>query len=231
MMKDLNFINELPGLVIAKDCQSRYLNISPAFAKLLGWKSAHECQGVTDYEIPCKAVEFADEFIKLDKKVIDSKESMLALDIQNYSAGWKLVLVERNTLVLEIGTGLYNQCIDVSNTNLFRPYFILHQLDNKLYGKSHRPVSYVLNNNHSPLALTEKQENCLFLLIRGKSLKEIAKILEVSPRTIEDHIEAIKHKLNCQYKSELIEKAINSGFLYYVPEALQKNNLEQIVRV
>ena len=156
---------------------------------------------------------------------------MLALDIQNYSSGWKSVLVERNPVALgnEKGTGLFNQCIDVSTATVFRPYYMLHQLDNQFFGKSYKPVSYILDNNHSPLTLTEKQENCLFLLIRGKSIKEIAKILRVSPRTIECHMDALKRKLNCQNKSDLIEQAIDSGFLYYIPKELQKNKLEEIV--
>lgn len=233
MIKNLDFIANLPSLAIAKDNISRYLNISHAFAKLLGWQYAHQCLGRTDYEIPCQAVEFADEFIKLDKKVIATRESMLALDIQNYSSGWKLVLVERNPLELELDSGmavgLFNHCIDVSHVDLFKSYFILHQLDNKHFGRSYKPASYILNKLHKPLPLTEKQESCLFLLIRGKTLKEIAKIMHVSPRTIECHIDALKVKLHCQYKNELIEKAICSDFLYYIPEFLQKEYLANII--
>ena len=69
--------------------------------------------------------------------------------------------------------------------------------------------------------LTEKQEECLFFLIRGKTIKEIAKILRVHPRSIEDRISLIKTNLNCQRTSEIIEKAINNGFLYYIPKSIQ----------
>jgi DNA-binding CsgD family transcriptional regulator len=71
-----------------------------------------------------------------------------------------------------------------------------------------------LNADHSPLSLSEKQEACLFLLIRGKTIKQIGKILKKSPRTIEGHLEAIKHKLNSSTKSQLIEKAMASGFFF-----------------
>lgn len=231
MIGNIDFVADLPGLYITKNDKSIYLAISREFAQLLGWKSALECPGKTDYEIPCKAAEFADEFIKMDKKVMDSGAQMLALDIQNYSLGWKLVLVERNPIKNESGEvkGLFNHCIDVSNVNLFKAYMILNRLDNKWFGKSHKPTSYILSNIHNPLPLTEKQENCLFLLIRGKTLKEIAKILKVSYRTVEGHIDAIKNKLNCNYRSEIIEKAIDNGFLYYVPKSLQNEKLEAIL--
>jgi len=63
------------------------------------------------------------------------------------------------------------------------------------------------------MQLKNKQKECLYLITQGKTAKQVAKIMNLSPRTIEDHINIIKNKLNCQYKSELIEKAINSGFV------------------
>lgn len=232
MEDEFDFVPTLPGLMIAKDNYSLYLNISQDFAKLLGWKNPHQCLGKTDYDIPSKASKFADEFIKMDKIVVDSAKKMLALDIQSYANGWRLILVERNPILNNNQTvrGLFNRCIDVSETNLFANCLDLYRLDNQLYGKSLKPVSYVLDGTHSPFPLTEKQETCLFLLIRGKTVKTIAKILKISPRTVESHLEAIKKKLYCKYNSELIEKTINSGFLYYIPEYIRKNELEKIIK-
>lgn len=42
----------------------------------------------------------------------------------------------------------------------------------------------------------------------------IARILLISPRTVENYIEQLKIKFNCNSKSELIDKAISSGCLY-----------------
>lgn len=226
MDKNFDFVTQLPGLVIAKDNCSNYISISNEFAKLLGWKSAHECSGRTDYEIPCAAAQFAQQFIKMDQDTIHSGVKMLALDIQPYSAGWKLLLVERNPIKNHDGIveGLFNQCIDVSEIGLFKNYLQVYQHDLKLLGKQANPTSYVLTHVHSSLSLTEKQENCLFLLIRGKTTKEIAKQLGVSPRTIESHLDAMKIKLNCDNKSALIEKAIDHGFLFYIPKLFQTNN-------
>ncbi len=230
MMDSFEFIQNFQTLAIVKNASSVYVNITQNFSKLLGWESAEKCFGKTDYEIPCKASEFADEFIKMDEKVIHSGHSMLALDIQNYSNGWKLLLVERNPIKNESKEviGLFNQCIDASKANLFRAYVALNQADNKFIGKKLSPSSYILDDQHKPLPLTDKQENCLFLLIRGKSSKEIAKILGISYRTVESHIEAVKNKLACQHKSELIEKSLNKGFLYYIPKKFQQEWLGEL---
>lgn len=231
MIDRFDFIAYIPGLVIAKDYYSTYLNITQAFAKLLGWSSAEDCLGKTDYDIPCKAVEFADDFIKMDKQVITTNERMLTLDIQPYASGWKLILAERNPVHNEKGecVGLFNHCIDVSQVEPFHSYVQLHKFDNTLLKNECKPSSYILNRKHSPFKLTEKQENCLFLLLRGRSYKEIAKILAVSPRTIESHIDALKNKLNCYSRADIIEKAINQGYLYYIPETFQNQTIVKII--
>jgi DNA-binding CsgD family transcriptional regulator len=54
--------------------------------------------------------------------------------------------------------------------------------------------------------------------MRGKSMKQIASILNLSVRTVESYFALIKLKLGCNNKSQIIEKAINSGFLHYIPD-------------
>lgn len=73
---------------------------------------------------------------------------------------------------------------------------------------------YDLSVDGVKINLTARQEDCLFFLIRGKTLKETAKELKLSPRTIESHVEAIKNKLGCKYLSEVIEKIMDSNFLH-----------------
>jgi len=51
--------------------------------------------------------------------------------------------------------------------------------------------------------LTKREYECMGSISRGKTSKEIARTLNVSPRTIDSHIENIKEKLGCYRKSEL----------------------------
>jgi DNA-binding CsgD family transcriptional regulator len=57
--------------------------------------------------------------------------------------------------------------------------------------------------------LSKRQEECLFLLVRGKTTKEIAQALCLSPRTVESYINEIKIKMSCSSKSQIIEKVFN----------------------
>jgi DNA-binding CsgD family transcriptional regulator len=61
--------------------------------------------------------------------------------------------------------------------------------------------------------LSPRQQECLFFMTRGKTAKEIGKMLGCSHRTIETHIDHIKSKFQCSTKGELIEKAFENGFL------------------
>lgn len=54
--------------------------------------------------------------------------------------------------------------------------------------------------------LTVRQRDCAKLLMEGKSIRVIAEILNLSPRTVETYINNIKIKLNCANKIELIRK-------------------------
>ena len=56
--------------------------------------------------------------------------------------------------------------------------------------------------------LTKRQIDCLALLVKGMSYKETGKKLNLSPRTVEHYVDAVKMKLNCDTRSELISKAL-----------------------
>ena len=83
----------------------------------------------------------------------------------------------------------------------------------------------MLNSEHSPIQLPIHQQECLFFLIRGKTIEQIAKIFNLSIHIVESYIEYIQHKLGCTNTSQIVEKAIDSGFLYYIPENLLKQNI------
>lgn len=55
-------------------------------------------------------------------------------------------------------------------------------------------------------ALTARQTQCAEYLLKGKSAKEIALILNLSRRTIEFYIDNIKSKFDCRSRAELILK-------------------------
>ena len=52
---------------------------------------------------------------------------------------------------------------------------------------------------------SNRESQCIEHVLRGKTIKTIAKVLQLSPRTIEFYIKNIKNKLGCRTKAEIIE--------------------------
>ncbi len=66
--------------------------------------------------------------------------------------------------------------------------------------------------------LSDREEECLFLMLRGHTAKSIASVLNLSVRTIEFHTDKLKIKLNSTRKSQLLKTAIDLGYLNLIPQ-------------
>lgn len=75
--------------------------------------------------------------------------------------------------------------------------------------------------NNSNIKFTEREMECLYFIIRGKSAKVIADLLCVSRRTVEDYVNKLKIKFSVKNKYELISAAVEMGYLKVVPSRLQ----------
>ena len=56
--------------------------------------------------------------------------------------------------------------------------------------------------------LTPRQRDVLRLVVEGRAAKEIAKVLSISPRTVEFHKYRIMETLGCRTTAEMIQYAI-----------------------
>ena len=54
-------------------------------------------------------------------------------------------------------------------------------------------------------SLSAREVQCMTLLSSGRTMKEIAKCFDLSPRTIESYINNLKNKLGCVSKSDIIK--------------------------
>ena len=67
----------------------------------------------------------------------------------------------------------------------------------------------------SPLnRLTPRQRDVLRLVVRGRTMKEVASDLSLSPRTVETHKYVMMHLLGVQNTAELIQYALRHGISY-----------------
>ncbi len=64
---------------------------------------------------------------------------------------------------------------------------------------------YKFNLHREEISFTKREIDSLKFLAYGQTVKEIAKSMNVSPRTIETHLNNVKLKLNCNKKSEILK--------------------------
>jgi len=72
---------------------------------------------------------------------------------------------------------------------------------------------YSLGEKYQNIHFSKREAECMSYLLRGKSTRGIAKILGLSPRTVEYYIRIMKKKLNCRTKFELIDLVAESDFM------------------
>lgn len=76
-----------------------------------------------------------------------------------------------------------------------------------MYTLSHDHAS----NDFSSYTLTEREIQCIYWLMRGKSVSQISLILERSPKTLEKFVARVKKKLNVYTMFQLGQKVSSLG--------------------
>jgi DNA-binding CsgD family transcriptional regulator len=61
--------------------------------------------------------------------------------------------------------------------------------------------------------LSTREREVLQLLAEGKSMKEVATVLDISPRTVEFHKYRIRELLGVRTDAELVQYAIKHGLI------------------
>ncbi len=218
------WIDQMPGAFGAIDLKSNFLMLNQESLKRSGHKNYDSILNSTYCDMRCEAAELHDNFCLSDKMVIEDNKSIGIFGCCLYANGWKILLGEKYPL-RDIGGNIIavaQYFIDITNANLVdlaRFFKITQEQPVKL---TRQQFNYIIQENYPETVLSGKQSECLFFLLRGRSIKEIAKILNLSPRTVETHIEIIKYKLGCLKKSDVIEKAIALGYMNIIPKNLFK---------
>lgn len=204
----LDFLNQnaenIPGIVFIKDTTSRFLFSSTELAKQAGLHSPAKLVELTDFDTPWER--FAEQFQIDDARVFRGETIQKFDPFINYRGEHSFLLVTKQPLVREnkvIGVIGNAQLVSSATQNSL---LALQYQDKKL---TEVKSKYEIKSNYQ--TLTKRESEILFLLIRYYSAKLVSQKLNISPRTVEKHIEVIKEKFNIRSKNQLIEYAINNN--------------------
>jgi len=206
---DVESLLSLPNKlgVFWKDTEGRYLGCNDMAAEMIMLPSRQEVVGRTDFDLPIRAEEAqwvreGDHLVKTLRRpsqfhyivtLPQKKLEFITIKMPLFDAEGKITgifgidnFIDRHSFQAILPLLAEANCL-TNNMQIIRP------------------------PTHSPL--TKRQRDCLYYLARGMTAKQIAHQLNLSQRTVEHHLNTIKHKLNCHSRSELVEAALSMNLL------------------
>ncbi|MGD9153421.1 MAG: helix-turn-helix transcriptional regulator [Gammaproteobacteria bacterium] len=232
-VKHKEIFDQMPGCWGCKDKDSVFMYANEEYGRIIGVKHHLDCIGRTDFDMPCATVECAPLFREQDKSVILTEKKLRILDIHPFADNkWKAYVFTKTPLYTneEIAGTIFHG-VDITSVATIEIGALLGKISindkkSSLIGQS----SYIIDNNRGTINLSTRESEIIFFTVRGKTAKEIAKILNISYRTVEDYLYKLKLKFNVKNKAALIDSAIGYGYLNYIPTSLFNKQLSLILK-
>lgn len=223
-----DILKQFPGLIVVMDTDSKFIYSNHYTANMFGYSTTDAMQGIDAFQMRCPASESAAEFISQDKIVIHEGKELSILDIHTYANNQPKILLTKKKPLIQDGEvrGVICYCTELQSNALTQVCAAITQADKKYY-VSNKSVerSYLVGETKTECLLTQREREVVFYMLRGQTVKQIAKSMNISPRTVETYKENIKLKWTCTLTSEIIDKAISSGYLTYLPNDLLSKEL------
>ncbi|KTD63111.1 helix-turn-helix transcriptional regulator [Legionella shakespearei] len=208
---------------VIKDTQHRYVAINKKTATMLGFDNPVDVlnSGISDGKLNCNAIDLAETFVKEDKDAVSADEPLLTLGQFSYANNeMKLLLTEKMAIKNAENDviGYFSTSLDLTGTRIINLAPLMESIHPENIKKGQ--FSMVIKQEYPDIKLSIRQTECLYYLIKGCSSAEIAKLTELSKRTVECYIDHIKDKMYCISRQQVIEKAICLGYLQIIPQII-----------
>lgn len=200
-----------PGNVYWKNLDGIYLGCNDRQAQVLGLDSRHDWVGKTIYD--CIDGELADRVDSIDNLIMQTGVARCVMELGPSSSGslgyylsTKFPLRNKKGKIVGLfglSTEIIEDDLKAVQTQLATVGLPINEFP---IAKNTLPVKKI--NSKLP-ALSSREKECLYYLIRGMTARQIGSQLKLSNRTVEFYLERIKVKLRCASKSELIAKVLD----------------------
>ncbi len=208
----------LPGAVFWKGLDSSFLGCNQNFADLAGFSSPRQIIGKKDSDVKYTMENNFKQVIADDQYVIKAGEPLLNIrETQLHENNKKLeIITNKYPLPNQHGEiiGLFGIYVpNVKNNSNLPALLFSNQLIYEASLYNQKIKKYVVEGEFGKISLTLREAQCVRELLLGKTMKGMAKTLQISPRTVETHIEHIKKKIGCYSKAEIFCAMLKSNFL------------------
>jgi DNA-binding CsgD family transcriptional regulator len=197
MLIDDSILDAVSCCICIKDKDSKYLYCNEFMAEFAGVDSPSEILGKTDRQLIWR--KHADLYRYGEVQVLNGKSYENIVEPMSFP--------DRDEIAILVTKALYKknpEGIDGVIVKFFQIGEKLLKEKNGYFLPNHK---YFFRCNDQDKTLALQQIRVLKYLFLGKTVKSIAAIMNISPRTVEDYIEVIKDKIECKNKEELILRA------------------------
>lgn len=190
-----------------KDTESVNVYMNVAARKYANLPNSYDIMGKLDEEVPADWSEFAEGYIAQDKMVIQNKIEVPIIESCKWYGNAHLSAYVCDKYPIYHGDTV------VGTIWSSRPFKLLTPM-NYFKNEEARFVSSLAPTD----TFTPTELKVIFFLMQRYSAKEIAQILDISPRTIERHVYSIYQKAEVSNVHQFIEYALVIGLDCYIPE-------------
>lgn len=206
-----SFLEKTFACAYWKDCHGRYLGVNDVFLQASGVGSPLDIIGKTDRDLIWH--EQAQALMTNDKIIITTENAQVWLEQAQHTDGYIANYLShksplRNRRGKVIGVFGLSYVFEEDDWSVDKLTEINMIVGGGALDRIKRYLSTLQRNKHQ---LTRRQLDCLFYLVQGMTAKQIAEMLALSRRTVEQHLDSIRAKLGCQLRSELIARALDLG--------------------
>lgn len=189
-----------------KDKDGYYLGANDKFIEVAELHSHHELSNATDLDLHWSA--HAKKMMRNDRTIFQNEYTHSFIESSNttdtkvvHFLSYKSPLRSNKGKVIGVFGLSYRIESESWTMDKFNEIATLLGID-----AADNVKKFILKKKQFIYGLTKRQTDCLYYLEKNMTMRQIALQLELSPRTIEHYIEAIKIKLNCDSKAEMLAK-------------------------
>lgn len=210
-----NIFDQLPGFIGWKDKDLNHLGCNRNLASMLKLKDPSNIIGMKDIDLIDHKDE-SDLFHQQNDLLVLKGNVIKGLHTSSSPYNGSIFYFVKKPLFDAANhiSGLIYYCHEFVASKTFMSLFAI---DRKQFSADVYPLHYRIGSPDNVFNLSNRELECLFLILRGKTAKQIAEIMDLSKRTVEFYIENIKNKFGCNTKSDLLLIGIANGYLNNIP--------------
>ena len=210
-----------------KYLDSTWSECNQSLVKFSRLQSKNNIIGRKDEDLPW--AEGSKFFKSVDQSVFSGTEKSILMNVR-VASGEVLTAYQRKMPICDLDgkvVGLMAEMEEVTSGSYALLPDIVNLYDDAIFADCGPREAKYLMQRYITYGLSHRESECLFYLVRGLSVKSIARKMEISHRTVEKFVSHLKQKLCCANKSDLVERIYKDGAVHIIPPRVDFNYLAQ----